>query len=102
MTTPASNIHVLEPREPHPPNAPTPGEVWKRRIFLILEVLFFLEAGLILTIVPWTRIWTENSLLSASFTVRHIAESGFLRGAVSGLGLINLWIAVTDAVNYHE
>lgn len=92
----------MEPRSPQPPALPPSRELWKRRIFLVLEVLFFLEAGLILLITPWTRIWTENPLLDISFTLRQIGESGFLRGAVSGLGLINLWIAFVDAVNYHE
>jgi hypothetical protein len=34
--------------------------------------------------------------------VRQIAESGFVRGVLSGLGLVNLYIAISDAVNYRE
>jgi hypothetical protein len=44
----------------------------------------------------------NNPLLNASFHVRQIAESGFLRGVLSGLGLVNLYIAISDAVTYRE
>ena len=107
MTTP-QKIHVLEPRGPdsqaeRPEEAPpSRGELWRRRTFLVIEVLFFVEVGMILLVLPWTRLWTDNPLLNSSFYVRQIAESGFLRGVLSGLGLVNLYIAISDAVTYRE
>jgi hypothetical protein len=29
-------------------------------------------------------------------------ENGALRGMVSGLGLLNLWIAISEAIHYKE
>lgn len=101
MNTPASKIHVLEPREPAA-EQPPPIERWKRRALLVIEVLFFLDLGIMLVVIPWTNVWTNNPLLGLSYPLRQIAESGFVRGAVSGLGLINIWIAISDAVNYRE
>lgn len=71
-------------------------------MFLVIEVLFFVEVGMVLLVLPWTRIWTDNPILNTSFHVRQIAESGFLRGMLSGLGLVNLYIAISDAVTYRE
>jgi hypothetical protein len=68
----------------------------------VIEVLFFVEVGMVLLVLPWTSIWMNNPLLNASFHVRQIAESGFLRGVLSGLGLVNLYIAISDAVTYRE
>jgi len=71
-------------------------------MFLMIEVLFFVEVGMVLLVLPWTRLWSDNPLLNTSFQVRQIAESGFLRGVLSGLGLVNLYIAISDAVTYRE
>ena len=45
-----------------PPQQPKPGkwELWRRRIFLIVFVLFCLEIGIILTVAPWTSFWLEQ------------------------------------------
>jgi hypothetical protein len=107
LTIPAK-IHVLEPRSPETPGnppadpPPTRADLWRRRMFLVIEVLFFVEVGMVLLVLPWTRIWTDNPILNTSFHVRQIAESGFVRGVLSGLGLVNLYIAISDAVTYRE
>jgi len=73
-----------------------------RRFFLIIFVLFCLEIGIILTVAPWTPFWTDNSLLSNFPRIRELVTSNFARGLVSGLGLIDIWLAVTEAVRYRE
>lgn len=69
---------------------------------LVLKVMFLIEMGMLLVIMPWTAIWTENSLIAGSLRLHAIVNHGFLRGAVSGLGLVNLWIGVWEAVQYRE
>lgn len=105
MTSP-QKIHVLPPpdqREGRPEeDAPPRGDLWRRRMFLVIEVLFFVEVGMVLLVLPWTHLWTDNPILNTSFHVRQIAESGFVRGVLSGLGLVNLYIAISDAVTYRE
>jgi hypothetical protein len=71
-------------------------------LFLVIEVLFFVEMGIMLLVLPWTHVWTDSPVFNYSLTLRTVAESGFFRGAVSGLGVINLWIAISDAVRYQE
>ena len=65
-------------------------------------MVFFIELGMILLVIPWTPVWTQNSLLIGYPTLKMISDHGFLRGAVSGLGLINIWIGISDAVQYRE
>jgi hypothetical protein len=52
--------------------------------------------------MPWTLIWTQNSLVAGNIRLHDFLTHGFVRGAVSGLGVINLWIGIADAVNYQE
>ncbi len=53
--------------------------------------------GLMLILLPWTPLWEDNYLLQSHALFRSIMLSAFTRGAVSGLGLVNLLLAVLDA-----
>lgn len=85
-----------------PPQKPPKWLLWKNRIFLVIFVLFCLEIGIILTVLPWTRIWTENSLLVGFPQMRDVLTYGFVRGLISGLGLVDIWMGVAEAVRYRE
>lgn len=54
----------------------------------LLFAAYFLEAGLILVIAPWTSFWNENVFIDAAPVIHDLLESPFLRGAVSGIGVI--------------
>ncbi len=60
--------------------------------------LYYLEAGLFLTVIPWTRIWTLNPLLHWHVAVGLWADNPFVRGFVSGIGVMHILIAVRDIV----
>ena len=47
--------------------------------------------------VPWMTLWDANYLLQPHPAVRALLLSAFTRGAVSGLGLVNILLAVHDA-----
>jgi hypothetical protein len=64
--------------------------------------LFCLEVGIVLTVLPWTRIWTENSLLLGHRQVQEFLQQNFVRGLVSGLGLIDIWMGIAEAIRYRE
>ena len=49
--------------------------------------------GVILTVAPWTPIWDANQLLQPYPWLRGVVLSPFLRGLVSGLGLLNIALA---------
>jgi len=75
---------------------------WLQRLWLVVFVLFCLEVGIVLTVLPWTRLWTDNSLLIGFPAVKEFLDHGFVRGMVSGLGLVDIWMGVVEAVTYRE
>jgi hypothetical protein len=85
-----------------PVETPEEMPVWMRRVFLIIYVLFCIEVGIVMVALPWTPLWSNNNLLAHWPSVRHVLEHGFVRGAVSGLGFVDLWFAIAEAVNYRE
>ncbi len=85
-----------------PPQKPRRRNLWVKRLWLIVFVLFCLEVGIILTVLPWTRIWTENSLLLGHPQLREFVMKNFVRGLVSGLGLVDIWMGIAEAVRYRE
>ena len=82
-----------QPRNPHR---------WLQRLWLVVFVLFCLEVGIVLTVLPWTPLWTGNSLLISFPAVKEFLGHGFVRGLVSGLGLVDIWMGVVEAVTYRE
>ena len=64
--------------------------------------LYCLEAGLFFTIVPWTRVWTVNPLLHHNLAIGMWADNPFVRGFVSGLGVVHLIIGVKDILKINQ
>jgi hypothetical protein len=56
----------------------------------LLLTAFFFEAGLVLVIVPWSIYWERNYFVQALPLIEPLLTNDFVRGAVSGLGLVNL------------
>jgi hypothetical protein len=62
----------------------------------LLFAAYFLEAGLILIVAPWSAFWDRNFFAAAMPVLRDVAASPYARGAVSGLGLVTLLAGVAD------
>ena len=60
--------------------------------------LYCVEAGLFFTVVPWTRIWTLNPLLHNHIAIGILADNPFVRGFISGVGVVHILIGVKDMV----
>ncbi len=58
----------------------------------IVFLLFCIEVGLVLLLLPWTLLWDNNYFFSLRPQFSELLLSNHLRGAVSGIGLINLWM----------
>jgi hypothetical protein len=56
----------------------------------LLLTAFFFEAGLVLLIVPWSVYWERNYFVQLVPMFEPFLTNTFVRGAVSGLGLVNL------------
>ena len=93
----AGPVLVMPPATP-----PKRPHRWLQRLWLVVFVLFCLEIGILLTVLPWTRLWTDNSLLIGFPAVKEFFAHNFVRGLVSGLGLVDIWMGVAEAVTYRE
>jgi hypothetical protein len=77
------------------------GSGWFSRLSSVLFIFFCFELGLFLLIYPWTDWWTDNYFASAisgsvQTTWHGFWNNSYVRGGVSGLGIVNLWIAVVE------
>ena len=93
----------LQSEATEPAEAPIipPGPSWFQRLTSVLFIIFCFELGLFLLIYPWTDGWTANYFAWAvpgSILSQWHAFWGnqFVRGAMSGVGIINLWIAIAE------
>src|SRR5580698_4639250 len=83
-----------------PPIVPA-GPGWFRRLSSVLFIIFCFELGLFLLVYPWTDGWSDNYFAAVAMgsrqTVWHAFwNNGYVRGGVSGLGVVNLWIAMAE------
>ncbi len=84
-----------------PPESHVPR--WLVRFELVLRVMLRMYIGLAICYAPWSPMfWDQNPLFLQYPTLGAIAGNGAIRGLVSGLGLLNLWIAFQDAVHYKD
>ena len=61
-------------------------------------ILISLLVGALLVVAPWLPdLWDSNWLLQLWPGLRGLLTSGFTRGAVTGLGLVNVLVALADA-----
>ncbi|MBV9155790.1 MAG: hypothetical protein JO097_05990 [Acidobacteriaceae bacterium] len=89
-----------------PPVAPaTPPEAkperfvrWHHRILAFCLIVFAFELGLFLLVFPWLSNWDLNWIPVHSPRLFHIWMSRYFRGAISGLGLLNIYIALAEFV----
>lgn len=84
------------------PDSKPPTPVWLRRLELLLRVTVRLYLGLLVMILPWLHQWVDNRFFNLAPHLASFAANGAVRGVVSGLGLLNIWIAISDAIHYRE
>ena len=64
--------------------------------------LYCIEAGLFFLVVPWTHLWTMNPLLQSEPSLAMLAANPFIRGFVSGFGVIHIIIGVKDLLRISQ
>lgn len=83
------------------------------KLTVIIFIILCLQIGIALTLLPWINFgilgdWGDNYLLAVvaqktglPFLQKTIA-SGWVRGAVTGLGLLNLFIAFWEMAHFKQ
>jgi hypothetical protein len=77
---------------------PAPPRRWPGRVLSICFAIFALEVGLFLVIFPWQDNWTLNYFQGLFPAMENIWDEPYFRGAVTGLGLINVYVALLQVV----
>lgn len=52
--------------------------------------MFYIEVGLLLVVLPWSAFWERNYFVYALPALEPLFTSPYLRGGVTGVGLLNL------------
>jgi hypothetical protein len=80
------------------------------KLTIIFFILICFEIGILLVILPWvpSPSWNENYLLVLAADKAHwpwlalAMKSGYARGAVTGLGLLNILLGVWEIINFRK
>src|SRR2546428_12509938 len=85
------------------------------RLSVNFYIILCLEIGIVLTFLPWVSSsswlglsdWSNNYFLllvahKAGYGVQRFVASGWVRGAVSGLGILNLGMGTWELINYRQ
>ena len=78
------------------------------KLTIIFFILICFEIGILLVLLPWVSnpSWNENYLLVIAADKMHwpwlalAMKSGYARGAVTGLGLLNILLGVWEIIYF--
>ncbi|MEQ1949180.1 MAG: hypothetical protein ABL995_18450 [Bryobacteraceae bacterium] len=73
--------------------------ITQTRIWAICFTIFCLEIGAFLTVFPWLQAWDLNHFPTIFPALLDLWADPYFRGAISGLGIVNLTIAGSQANN---
>ena len=96
------NITDGLPTSPAKQKSVNRATVWLHRISLVVFVIFCIELGMLLAVLPWTPVWVNNGLVAAHPFLKSLLQGNFVRGLVTGCGLIDIWIGIWEAVHYKD
>lgn len=91
-----------EPDSSGEPGRESRDMLWLRRLELFLRVVVRLYLGLLLVALPWMHFWDENHFFVLYPRLGALGQSGAVRGLISGLGLLNIWIAASEAIHFRD
>ena len=57
---------------------------------------YFLEAGFILTVAPWSAMWEHNRFVEQRPSLAALVQSPYARGGVTGVGVLTALAGVAE------
>ena len=88
MSTPVSPLPVKANR----------FQKWHRVVLRICFIAFAGELGFVLIILPWLSNWDMSYIPMHSPRFSDLWMSPYFRGMLSGLGLLNVYVALAETV----
>ena len=94
---------VHEPAQLSAPEAGAVAPVWLQRLSLFILVIFCIYLGVIVAVLPWwTSVWDHNLFLTSHPALWAVLRLPAVRGIISGCGLLDIWIGISEAIHYHD
>ncbi len=88
---------VPQPQSPEDSSEDAPSEFrWYHKASALLVIILCLEVGLFLVAFPWTEYWETNFFFSFGPGWYRFWQNAYARGAVSGLGALNIYISFVE------
>lgn len=104
----SADPNLIPPLPPGPVVVEAPADarraapVWLQRLRLVLYVTFCIWLGWMLIVLPWRPVWSANALVADYPLLHAFLRHYFVRGLVSGLGFVDLWLGISEAVHYRD
>ena len=100
----------MTPPQPDPPQMSSPGNPylsgvpvpvapryrWYHKLFAVMLATGCLIIGVVLLLFPWTTAWEHNYFAGLSSLWHRWWNNLYVRGAVSGIGVVNLYISLVE------
>jgi hypothetical protein len=68
----------------------------------VFYILYSLEVGIFLLFLPWTSVWDNNYILYLYPKLRPVITNSFFKGAVLGLGIVNILIGIQEIAQFRR
>lgn len=88
---------LVEPG-PVPVSAPAREYRWYHKAGAIAFTIVCFELGVFLLVFPWMEVWDANYFAGLDPRWAQVWRNPYFRGAVSGLGLANIFISFVEIV----
>ena len=79
-----------------PPPTPDHNDSWAAKLLKLCFVIFCFEIGVFLVVFPWLEYWNTSTVALSAPWLTDIWGSPYLRGALSGLGVVNICISFLE------
>src|SRR4051794_32803630 len=80
---------------------PRPQYQWYHKLSAVMAAIFCFEVGIFLVIYPWVSDWQPNAMIFPLWA-RQLWSNLWFRGALSGLGVVNIWISFTEVFRFRR
>jgi len=75
-----------------------------KKLTFYIYIFYCFEIGVFLIVAPWwlPQVWENNYFLFLLPRLKGLFLSGYFRGAVTGLGVVNLLLAVSEIIQNEQ
>jgi hypothetical protein len=75
-----------------------------KKVSFYFFVFYCFEVGIFLLVAPWylPQIWEQNYFFFYAPELKQLFLNGYFRGAVSGLGLLNILLGIFEIIQNEQ